>query len=230
MPYRRRRYRRRRRRYGRKRKRITLRKTARAVYRLKNAVEHKAIHYQTTFSDISHTAWNIDDLQLVTLGTERDDRIGDQAFMKNLNMHIEFTYVGDNNLGTMCRTVVFLVKKNLSGGSITATELFELNDAVGTAITPVMNVFKNWTNRYNIRTLYDKTHNFGPRSIVTDQTYAGGYHTKFVDLAIPVNYKQVYAKSGTAKREGILLFCFITNSSGSNLQIRYAHRVTYTDV
>ena len=229
MPYRRRYRRRRRRGYGRKRKRVTLRKTARAVYRLKNAIEHKSIYTQTTVSDISHTAWSINQLFLATLGTEQDDRIGDSVFIKSMQLHAEFTYTGDNNLGTMCRMVIFLAKKNLFGGTIGESSLFDLNDAVGTPITPVINTHKSWTNRYNLRTLYDKVHVFGPRSIVTNETYAGGYHCKHVKLNIPVNFKQIYARSGTAIREGNLLFCFITNSSGSNLQIRYCPRIVYTD-
>lgn len=232
MPIKRRYTRRRGRRYTRRRRgRYTLYKTVRQVKKLKNAVETKKFQIQDTTPDIDNASWDIDLLNAIPLGGDRNDRNGASVLMKSGLIRAEL--ISSAATPANLRFCVFLWKNSYDNLSPSETELFDMTDSGGTAISPITNVSKNWANRYNCRTLKDFTLSMGAREKddTNDSNAMSSPLTKQFTLRFPINYKTVWGRNagGSSMQQGRILFCYANAHGTSTVQIRYSSTIYYED-
>ena len=218
----------------RRRGRYTLRKTVRQVKRLKNAQERKIYTDNNTIASIGNSSWNVQNLNAIAVGDGRMQRNGDAIMMKYLHIQGILTVVPESTIPAHVRIVVFLVKNDLSNntGLIDESELFDTIDEAGAVIVPTMLTPKNWANRYNIRTLYDVTHDLGAIANGTENfVWATGNVSKTFHVRVGVNSQAQWIRNGTGnqKTKGLLVMAACTSSAGSAIQLRYMSRLTYTD-
>jgi len=230
MPYRRS-YRRRTRRmpYRRyKRKRVTLRKTARIVKRLRNAVEVKNHDRRETIANIGTTPV-IRLLNGQDVGDDDDQYIGRSYFVKGLQFHGILRNTGAAT--SQVRISLVYWKKSVTGNTVTYNDIYEDTDSAGLTVANTVKM-KNYANRFNCRILRQRVFNFGftENSTTTDQSFgrAAGPLTQHFSWYVPINRKFI-DDSTTGLKDGQLILTAVDQHSGTTMAFTYCSRVTYTD-
>ena len=235
MPMRRRYTRKRKRRYyyGRKRKRITLRKTAKQVYRLKNAIETKAHDVSSGVQSCTFVAQSTQ-LNSILEGTSGDEVVGRSFFMKTLHLkyRLAMSSTTEPNLAAV-RVMVVLIKDPVFNSATPAfTTLF--NVVSGGSPIPSYHASKKMDRRFGFRVLYDRKHDMGSINDLGTSTWSGGGKiSQTVSTYIPIKFKAVYDDTTSNLNRGqLILFWMSAVDEGVNTppcSILACPRLYYTD-
>lgn len=211
-----------------KRKRVTLRKTAWEVKKLKQATEKKVFQFTSTALSsfaLQSTTPLVTEIFTPAQDVTNEGRIGRRVQVKHLVFRALIKSAASEP--AFLRVVIFRQKYNQEVDAPVVSDLYDLVSTAGTSINFVIAPkLNNVARMYS--TLYDKVIPIGGFSNTVDQRFGSGETVKSRLIRIPINKEYVaISGGGTNGRLYVITGCY---DSAGLVTMAWTTNVYYTDM